>query len=77
MTVHLPTNACMMLKTKRVLEFNTLPDHAEQKPDDCTFLKLPLSRFGELSWAHYRIHKYNCVRATLVQACELRVDYFL
>ena len=40
-----PSNACMLSRTKGIIEFKILPDHAEQKPEDFTFLRLPLSVF--------------------------------
>ena len=69
--VRSPTNACMLLKTKRVLEFKIQPDHVEQKPD-CAFLGLPFSiLLTGLPWPHRTIHKYNRARCTHSRACDL------
>ena len=40
-----PTNDCMLLSTKRVPDFKVLTDHTADKPENCTFLVLPLSIF--------------------------------
>ena len=58
MVIRSPTNAFMLLKTKRFLEFKILPDHAEQKPEDCTCLGLPLSLFLDF---HVRVVQYKSI----------------
>ena len=40
-----PTNICMLLKTERVPNFKVIPDHTPQKPENRTFLVLPLSLY--------------------------------
>ena len=62
-----PTNTCMLLRIKRVLDFKRLPDHAEQKPEDCTFLGLPLSLF---LGCHGRIIQYTSIIAFVSLAYE-------
>ena len=54
MIIRSPTNACMLLKTKCVLEFKLLSDRTEQNPGDRTFLELPLPLFWADMAAQYR-----------------------
>ena len=71
MIIRSPINTRMLLKTKRVLEFEILPDHAEQKPEDCTFVGLPLSLF---MGCHGRIIQYTNT-TTFVSLAYERVSY--
>ena len=74
MIIRSPTNRCMLLKTKRVLEFEILPDHAEQiEARRLHPSRVPVVVVSGLPWPHYKIHKHNRVRFTRLRTCELWV----